>query len=183
MKTGTASIDVNLGNDRFYFSVDKSFDKPAGSPRQFRHEGFRPKKKSPSDLRRNARRLKEFLEKKSKETQHSSSDPQMPVDTTNLSLISETPMTDLEEGDTKSSDIIANAQSEQIPMDTRNSDENKLVSSVLVQNLPLVISPINTPEKDKTGESSKTEEIRLIICAQDRSSAKNIVTKLHWIRQ
>ena len=124
MKTGTASIDVNLGNDRFYFSVDKPFDKPAGSPRQFRHEGLRPKKKSPSDLRRNARRLKEFLEKKNKESQHTSSDPQKPVDATNLSWISETPMTDPEEGDNKPSDIPANTQSEQIPMDTRNSDEN-----------------------------------------------------------
>ena len=62
-------------------------------------------------------------------------------------------------------------------MDTRNSDANRLVSSAPVQNLPPIISPINTPEKDKTEESSQSEEIRLIICAQDRSSAKNIVTK------
>ena len=132
MKMGTASIDVNLGNDRFYFSVDKPLEKHAGSPNLFHHERFQPKKKSPSDLRRNSRRLKEFLEKKAKNmkenqilTNNSSSPaPQNSMETADLSLISEAPMTEDEGIDYESSDNKADASCEQISSVkvTRNND-------------------------------------------------------------
>ena len=198
---GTASIDVNLGNDRFYFSVDKPLKKHAGSPTQFHHERFQPKKKSPSDLRRNSRRLKEFLEKKAKnmkgtqiptKANHSSSPvPKNSMETADLSLISEAPMTEDEGIDYKSSDNKANASCEQISSVkvTRNNDdceqipENKTASGCSSSARVQTSSPIIPPAKEKQNKIPEKKEIIITLCGPDISTIKKNLPDFKYIRQ
>ena len=112
-KTGKATLEVNLGSSRFNFSCDNSFKIQTGPSRQD-HWKKNTRKKSPSDYRRNARRLEKFLEEKRSSAHLVASAEQTSADTSTLSVISETPLID-------NGDSI---------MDTEPGDQDDVVNTV-----------------------------------------------------
>ena len=160
---------------------------------------FQLKKKSPSDLRRNSHRLKEFLEKKAKNmkenqilTNNSSSPaPQNSMETADLSLISEAPVTEDEGIDYKSSDNKDNASCEEISSVkvTRNNynceqiPENKTASDGSSSAGVQTTSPIISPAKVKQNKIPEKEEIKIILCGPDISTIKKSLPDFKYIKQ
>ena len=62
MKTGKASLNINLGSSRLSFSVDHAPHLQTGTPSQLKKKKLR--KKSPSDRKRDSLRREKFLEEK-----------------------------------------------------------------------------------------------------------------------
>ena len=180
-KTGRATLEVNLGSSRFSFSCDNSSGFQTGSSRQdqFR-KNKKTKKKLPSDRKRDARRLEKFLEEKrnSSHPAASSLQPSTNISTSNLSLISETPMIneEIEVMETDSPKI----SSESIPVIdvTRNAtveDSQQTPDNAELINVPTLISPINSPSKP---DPPKIEEVHVMICASDQETAAKFAKKL-----
>lgn len=69
MKTCSAKLEVNLGPSRYSFSINPSPEQPAGLPSQKNQEKqiVIRRKKTPSDIRRNAKRLTHFLNRKNRQ--------------------------------------------------------------------------------------------------------------------
>ena len=177
LKTGRATIEVNLNQSRFYFSTDNSFYSPPGYAGRYKRR-ITAKKKSPSDLRRDAKRREKFLEKK-QEPSPSAASPTVPpttADQKNLSWISDTPMTKEDDNsmkmDAEPSDSSRNASGETISeKENVKKNEVKKISNPI----PQMISQINSPAKSKETE---TEEVRIMICAPDQTSAANVFKQL-----
>ena len=157
LKTGRATIEVNLNQSRFYFSTDNSFYSPPGYAGRYQRR-FPAKKKSPSDLRRDAQRREKFLEK-IKESLPSAASPTYPpttADQKNLSWISNTPMTNDDNSmkmDAEPIDISRNISGETISeKENVKKNEAKKISNPI----PQMISQINSPAKSKETE---TEEV------------------------
>jgi len=200
----TAKLEASPSH--FLFSVDHPPGiKESGPSRSqsgfYSPKGWKLKKKSPSDLRRNARRYEEFLERKRNSCQPaaSSSDPppsqdlQSSADSSNLSSISETPLhvENTEDMDTESSD---HQSSEAIPEtdNTRKSNPDVPVASVErplpvisgnkketkcdlpSDGIPPIISPLNSPSEvtpEEPKHEEKTNHVRILICAKDQNAA------------
>ena len=82
-KTGKATFEINLGTSRFFFSVDNSYQGPAGAAKRGPGQTF--KRKSPSDRKRDALRKEKFLLNKRNSSPPSASDkpsnlPNTPVE-------------------------------------------------------------------------------------------------------
>ena len=175
LKTGRATIEVNLNQSRFYFSTDNSFYSPPGYAGRYQRR-FPAKKKSPSDLRRDAQRREKFLEKKqepSYSAAHSSTVPPTTAEQANLSWISDTPMTNEDDRsrnmDSEPSDSFKNASSKPIS----EKDHAKKPDFEQEKTIPMIISPINSPVKSK---ETPTEEVRIMFCAPNQPAAE-IVSK------
>ena len=130
MKTGSGKLEASPSPSHFLFSVDHP---PGNNETENSPNGrWKIKKKTPSDLRRDARRREKFLELKRNSCQlaassfppPSSTDLKISADLSNLSAISETPML------IETSEDMENESSEQpgdaIPErdDTRNGPIN-----------------------------------------------------------
>ena len=133
-KTGTAKLEVNLGSSKFFVSADHSSENQAGKS-NLMEKKIRNKKKTPSDIRRNARRLEKFLEEKRKlislpaSSSSPSTDEQNSADLSKLSLISETPM--------------VNVSSE--AMEEDGSDKANVDQPTLEKRIPVIIARNENP--------------------------------------
>ena len=177
-KTGKAALEVKLGDSSFNFSINDSLKTQTGFP----NAGFRAKKKSPSDYRRDAIRREKFLEKMRKSSAPSTTsslDPSSfpPMDTSEVPVIltkgTPAPMTteSNEVTDTLEANILLeNKTKNNIPVITaRNRTEIKKTT------FPPAISPINSPIK--ITNKHKEEEVHLIICAMDQKEASKLLSK------
>jgi len=194
MKSGSAKLEASPSH--FFFSVDhppgiKESGPSRSQARFFSPNGWKLKKKSPSDLRRNARRHEEFLERKRNSCQPAASpsnpppppDLQTSADLSNLSSISETPLhvENTEDMDTESSDL---QSSEAIPEsdDTRKDDpvtESRSKKETKSDDIPSdgilpIISHLNSPSEatpEEPKHEEKTNHVRILICAEDQNAA------------
>lgn len=183
MKTGAAKLEVNLGFSKFSFSIDHSSDSQAGSSNLKKPWIQKKKKKSPSDLRRNALRLEKFLEDKKKLSQPEASTTAVSSPSTadvsspstedisaDLSVISETPLTlenEAMELETEISIPSIDKETVESPdpdcLDTRNSDESSDGES----------SDDESSENDETTEIAVDShvEVNFLFCTADQSTA------------
>ena len=182
-KTGKAAIEVNLGDSRFNFSIDFSSHIQTGRP----SEGSKLKRKSPSDQRRDARRKKEFLERKKVSSLPSAVSPLDPSSTTSTpTMETSSNMSNVPVDNAKVSAIPVNQPSNSGKREAMDTTEDKHVPEISSRNeskettiasqldLPTAISPINSPIK----EINSIEEVHLIFCAKDQIEASKLVNKL-----
>ena len=96
-KIGKATLEVNLGSSRFNFSIDHSSSQSIQTGPTSQAPVQKTRKKSPSDHRRSALRLKNFLEMK-RTSLHQPEAPSKPsIDSSNISETSEAPLIDSED--------------------------------------------------------------------------------------
>ena len=170
-KTGKATLEINLGNSRFFFSVENSHQDQAGAAS--RRPGQFSKHKSPSDRKRDALRRERFLDKK-----RNSSPPGAPETSSNISnnpvdnaKVSAIPVT--ETSNSGKGEAMDTTEDKHVPeISSRNESKETTIASQL--DLPTAISPINSPIK----EINSIEEVHLIFCAKDQIEASKLVNKL-----
>jgi len=180
MKSGSGKLEVSPSH--FLFEVDhppgkkesghpdSNSDLQTGSSSRYTSQKMKKKKKTPSDLRRDARRRDKHLENKrnlsppsSSSNQPSSNDPQNSADLSNLSLISETPMIveNSEDTNTASSEEIPESENpennvHQVPVITKtsvieNRVESKNKTSVMIarNDNPVIVNELtHNPDSD-----------------------------------
>ena len=200
LKTGKASLKINLGSSSFDFSLDLSANIQTGSSSQ---ANLRKKKKSPSDQRRSALRREKFLEEKRNANLHpvASSPKPPPTDLSKLSLISEAPMT-IDTSEAMATDSCNQAilqEAVKNPVlginEARNSVIKVPVHKIAVtvndsthiqdsenQHLPPAISPISSPSptisdplpfplNQENKTPPHTEKALLVFCARNQAAA------------
>jgi len=187
MKTGVAKLEASPSH--FLFSVDHSpGNKETGN---FTDRRWKIKKKTPSDLRRDARRSEKFLEEKKNSYQPaasastSSSNPTQSTDQpspADLSLISETSMI-VENSDvmeTESSAVVTLVETLEVPVTsvertvistTRNESNevpvNESRNLIEIDDEASAILPDLPPQQQE-----KLHEVHIMICAPSKSAAK-----------
>jgi len=207
MKSGSAKLEASPSH--FFFSVDHppgnkesghSTSQP-GPPSLFRR--WKIKKKSPSDLRRNARRHEEFLERKRNLAQPAASSSSNPPSSTDLpssaddvSLISETPMVvenndimDTESSDQSCKDVLENENLEAVikesPSVTNNTEDMETAEVIIPVNGPRNKQktqdhsqndslPSPIPQQNSAIKEDKTEDIRILLCSKNKSTATRL---------
>jgi len=145
------------------------------------------KKKSPSDLRRDAKRLEKFLDSKKKTSipipESNLGNPLKSAESPNLSSVGATPINvDSHVSETEAMDTRDNASETLNKTYPRNDVKDD--SPPLVDKIPSQISPVNSPQKRKNQPSTEvenksvqpenippTEEIRVKLCATNKKTA------------
>lgn len=200
MKSGSAKLEASPSH--FLFTVDHPPGNKESGPSHSRTGWYSPygrwkmKKKTPSDLRRDARRHKKFLEKKrnfSQPAAFSSNSPpstnlQSSVDFSNLSSISETPLLveNNEDMDTESSDQPSEAipekdVKESLPVEeslpvissSRNNSESIDAAQALSSSSPAQPKnhiPMNE-SRDSPAQPEELFEVYMMICAVNKKAA------------
>jgi len=169
MKTGTAKLEVSPSH--FLFSINQhpgtkdtgsTFDKP--------HQTLR--KKTPSDLRRNARRMAEFLERKNLAKPSTNSSPENPEPSTLIppsskdeSLPSPKPE-DNSPGESSET-------SEESPSNMEVDHQVPMSPDDIVESVDSSPEELSANESEANCSPSTSEiQIQILICAADRAAAQ-----------
>jgi len=176
-KTGNATLEINLGESRFSFSMDHPSPIQTGPSRQDFMKKHR--KKSPSDRRRDNLRRENHLERKrnlsppdvsdSKSTSAPSDSPQVPV-------IKEPVHNEPDTEEVEPIPAMITTRNESEIDDDDDDDDNASNSMMSINDKstkilapPPLISPINSPLK-----SNNIEEIRFLFCAKNQVEATKL---------